>query len=152
MDPKPIPLRSAVTWGLRILLAGVFGYAALAKLSDPADFVSDIERYRLLPHPLAIALGVYLPWLEIACAVCVVTGWCYRGAITLIFVLCLVFGAAIASAWMRGLDISCGCFGHRDATTALPVALIRSGALAAVALLLLRKKSEVNPTRDESIS
>lgn len=101
-----------VSWICRLGLGGVFIYAAIIKLVDPADFVGDIDHYALLPYSLALAFGVFLPWLELVGGIAVILRWQERGALLLLLSLCGIFGFALASAWWRGLDINCGCFGH----------------------------------------
>jgi hypothetical protein len=49
---------------------------------------------------------------------------------------------ALASAWFRGLDIDCGCFGHAITSTSLPLALARSFTLGLVALYLLNRSCD----------
>jgi putative oxidoreductase len=131
-------LKTVMLWAGRLLLGGTFAYAAVLKLADPATFATDIAHYRLLPYPLTLAVSVYLPWLELVCAMAVLVRWRERGAQALLLGVCVVFSLALASAWWRGLDISCGCFGHAGVATALPFALARSTALGLVALLLLK--------------
>jgi len=131
-------LKTAALWVGRLLLSGTFAYAAVLKLTDPATFATDIAHYRLLPYPLTSAMGVYLPWLEGVCAAAVLVRWRERGALALLLGLCVLFSLALASAWWRDLDISCGCFGHAGDATAVPFALARSTALGFVAFLLLK--------------
>ncbi|MDI1248808.1 MAG: DoxX family membrane protein [Lacunisphaera sp.] len=133
----PTPLKTAVLWCGRLLLGGTFLYAATLKIMNPAAFVADIDHYRLLPYPGAVVLGVYLPWIEVVCGLAVVLRWRERGALALLLALCMVFSVALASAWIRGLDINCGCFGH-GATANLHQALARSLILGVVALYLFR--------------
>jgi putative oxidoreductase len=130
---------SALAWAGRLLLAGVFGYAATAKILDPQAFATDIDHFRLLPYWLASFAGAYLPWLELLCAAAVLFRRCERGALLLLVGLCVVFSLALASAWIRGLDINCGCFGHSDISTNFPWAIARAAALGFVAFLLFRK-------------
>jgi len=124
-------------WLGRLLLGGIFAYAAVTKLLDPAALAADIGHYRLVPHPAAVLLASYLPWIELLCAAAVLSRQQERGALTLLLGLCLIFSVALASAWIRGLDITCGCFGH-STTTSVPWALARSSALGLIALILLR--------------
>lgn len=131
-------LKSTARWLARLLLGGVFIYAGGLKSLDPAVFATDIDHYRLLPYPLALLAGLYLPWLEILCGTAVILRWRERGALLLVAGLCALFALAITSAWVRGLDIRCGCFGHGNTGTALPVALLRSLVLGTLAVLLLR--------------
>ena len=128
-------MKTAVIWFLRILLCGTFVYAGASKLLDPQAFASDIGHYRLLPYPLAIALALYLPWLELLCGLAVTIRQLEYGALTLILGMCLTFAGALASAWWRGLDISCGCFGH-DTLVVVPWALARVVMLAVLAFWL----------------
>ena len=126
-------------WFCRLLLGGAFAYAAIQKILDPAAFAADIGHYRLLPYPLIPPLALYLPWLELTCSIGVLSRRRERGSLLLITGMCGVFCAALASAWFRGLDINCGCFGHGTAASSLPWAIARSFALGLIALLLLRQ-------------
>jgi putative oxidoreductase len=130
---------ATLSWAGRLLLAGVFGYAATAKILDPQAFATDIDHFRLLPYWLASFAGAYLPWLELLCAAAVLFRRCERGALLLVTGLCMMFAVALASAWVRGLDISCGCFGHSEISTNFPWAIVRATALGVVAFLLFRK-------------
>jgi len=140
MAAKPT-LSIAANGAGRLLLGGAFAWAAAAKIHDPATFASDITHYRLLPHVATLALSLYLPWLELLCAAAVLTRRCERGALAILLVLCVIFSAALTSAWLRGLDISCGCFGGGGASTPLVISLLRSLGLGVIALLLLRSAS-----------
>jgi putative oxidoreductase len=96
---------------LRLLVGGVFLVAGGLKAADPAHFAADIDHFRLLPYFSVAPLALYLPWLEIICGLAVIAGAARRSALLLLLGLTVVFIVAIASAWMRGLDIRCGCFG-----------------------------------------
>jgi len=96
---------------LRFLVGGVFLVAGGLKVLDPARFAADIDHFRLLPYFAVAPLALYLPWLEIICGLAVFVGAARRSALVLLFALTVVFIAAITSAWLRGLDIRCGCFG-----------------------------------------
>ena len=125
-------------WVGRIILAAVFVYAGAAKALDPAAFADAIGSYRLLPHPAGVALALYLPWLEITGGLGVLWSRTRQGALSLLFLLCLVFAIAVASAWIRGLDIACGCFGGGAVgAAALRTSLLRSASLALLAGALL---------------
>lgn len=138
------PVENAVSWLCRVILGGAFVVAATFKLLDPAAFAVDIGHYHLLPHPATIALAVYLPWLELLSGAAVLIRRVDRGALLILTVLCGIFCVALASAWIRGLDIECGCFGHAVATPSV-VALGRSLALGLLALWLYRRR------RDEAV-
>jgi putative oxidoreductase len=124
-------------WSCRLVLGLTFAVAAALKILDPAAFATDIGHFHLLPHPLALGAAVYLPWLELLCGFAVLVRWRERGAQLVLAGLCGVFCVALASAWFRGLDLSCGCFGHGTDPSPLPLAIARSVALGLAALYLL---------------
>jgi hypothetical protein len=57
-------------------------------------------------------LAFYLPWLEILCGLALIFRFLYRGGLSILSALALVFIGATIAAKARGLDITCGCFGH----------------------------------------
>ena len=121
---------------LRWIVAGVFLYAGAIKALDPAQFAADVENFQLLPYAAACATGLYLPWLEIVAALALATGIWRAGASLLLGGMLCVFLAALGSAWARGLDITCGCFGHAANKTNYPLALFIDLALLAALLAI----------------
>ena len=110
---RPLRLGWRILWRiLDFLVGGLFIYAGVMKAFDPVGFARDIDNYKLLPWPVAVALGLYLPWLEIFSGLALITRRLYRGALLILAGLMIVFIAASMIAKARGLDISCGCFGH----------------------------------------
>lgn len=108
-SPRPfIPLFALIC---RLTLAIIFFYAGIEKIINPRDFAVAIYNYQLLPDCAVNALAVILPWLEIIVAICLVAGLYVRGATLISSALFLTFATALAISLVRGLDISCGCFG-----------------------------------------
>jgi len=97
---------------LAIIIGGLFIYAGVIKVLDPVGFAGDIDNYKTLPWPIGVRLAFYLPWLEILCGLALITRVLYRGGVFILTVLMAVFIVATIVAKARGLDISCGCFGH----------------------------------------
>ena len=95
-----------------LIVGCIFIYAGGIKVMDPIGFARDIDNYHMLPWPLSVRLAFYLPWLEIFCGLAVVCGVFYRGGLLILNALILIFIIASVVAKARGLDISCGCFGH----------------------------------------
>src|ERR1700730_12455798 len=95
-----------------LVVGGIFIYAGVLKMLDPVQFANDIDNYKLLPWFVSVRLAFYLPWLEIFCGLALIFRFLYRGGLSLLAVLVLVFIAATVAAKARGLDITCGCFGH----------------------------------------
>lgn len=105
--------RSTIFWrGLAIIVGALFVYAGALKVLDPVRFAGDIQNYHVLPWFVNVRLAFYLPWLEIICGLALIFRRFYSGALALLFALLLVFIGASIAAKARGIDISCGCFGH----------------------------------------
>lgn len=104
--------------GLRLALAGIFIYAGAVKAPWPQRFALDIESYRLAPPAVAAALARYLPYLEIVAGLGILIRRVAPGATLLLGTLTGVFLVALLSAWARGLEIQCGCFGAGEAAAA----------------------------------
>jgi len=121
----------------RWLVGAVFLYACLDKLLHPGAFAQNIANYRLVPMALLHPLAWLLPVVEAVTGLALVAGWLPRGAALLAALMTMVFIAAIGSALVRDLDISCGCF-HTDSGHAVGRdLLLRDVGLLAVALVPL---------------
>jgi hypothetical protein len=95
-----------------LIVGGIFVYAGAIKGLDPVQFANDIDNYKTLPWFVGVRLAFYLPWLEIFCGLAVIFRFLYRGGLSILTALIAVFIGATLAAKMRGLDITCGCFGH----------------------------------------
>jgi len=95
-----------------LIIGGIFIYAGAIKVMDPIGFARDIDNYHMLPWPVSVLLAFYLPWLEIFCGLAVLCGLFYRGGLLILNALISIFIIASIVAKARGLDITCGCFGH----------------------------------------
>lgn len=139
----------------RFALGGVFVYAGVVKIwnfaghhSATPDFYEDIVNFHLLEallparfaSDLAMIAAIYLPWLELSAGLALLLHRAVAGAAALIALLTTIFLGALASAWARGLEISCGCFGHETLATNYPLHLLGNAALLALALSLLLQK------------
>ena len=121
---------------LDFAVAGIFIYAGALKAIDPVQFASDIDNYKILPWPVGVALAFYLPWLEIFCALGLVFRFLYRGALSILTLSIVIFTLVTIAAKVRGLDITCGCFGHASQNWSFPAHLATNLAIL-VALLAL---------------
>jgi len=95
-----------------IIIGGLFIYAGAIKVVDPVEFARDIDNYKMLPWQVNVWMGLYLPWLEILCGLALITRVLYRGSVFVLTALMVLFIIITGIAKARGLDISCGCFGH----------------------------------------
>jgi len=95
-----------------LIVGGVFICTGAIKAFDPIRFASDIDNYKILPWAIAVGLAFYLPWLEIFCGIALILRRFYLGGLSILAGLISVFVIATVAAKVRGLDITCGCFGH----------------------------------------
>ena len=101
-----------IRWVLGVLLGALFAYAGITKVLDPARFFVDIQNYDIVPWRSAtVVLAFYLPWLEIICGMALTVRSLRAGSLIILTIMLFAFTGALALAWARGLDISCGCFG-----------------------------------------
>ena len=142
----------------RLALGGLFIYAGVAKIfALPAirdamiagqallplerflaleDFFWDVHHFGLTPWDISMVLAMFLPWLEVVSGLALISSRLRAGALLIITALSAVFLGAIASAWWRGLDLTCGCFGKEVNATNYPQHLLLNGAMLAACLVL----------------
>ena len=120
---------------LRLLLAGVFMYAAWTKLRQPwLVFALSIDAYQLLPEWAVLATARVLPWLELAIGVLLLTGVWLRYVSIVAAVILAIFFATMLLSFGKGMGIDCGCFGVGEPLSAKTLA--RDGLLLASAITL----------------
>lgn len=107
-------LKTAISWLLRIILAGVLIYAGCAKIARPDEFFTDISNYRIFPAWTAYAASYFMPPFEIVVGIFLLTRRGLDAGLIASAAMMAVFIILISSAWARGLDISCGCFGNGE--------------------------------------
>jgi uncharacterized membrane protein YphA (DoxX/SURF4 family) len=139
-------LHRALTWrghsvlGLlaRVYLGGVFIFASLHKIADPASFALDVATYQLLPLELVNLTALVMPWVEIIAGVMIVVGFRTRAAALLIAAMMLMFMVALGWALYQGLDMSCGCFASSQEEDPISAATMwRDAGWLALALYVL---------------
>ena len=97
---------------LEIAVGALFVYAGALKAWDPIELAEDIDHYHVLPWAIGVRLAFYLPWLEILSGVALLACRFTAGARGILTALMLLFIVASILAKVRGIDVSCGCFGH----------------------------------------
>jgi uncharacterized membrane protein YphA (DoxX/SURF4 family) len=125
---------------LRLILGGIFLYAGVVKIAAPVAFAGSVAAYKILPYFGNYLVASILPWLELLCGLMLVTGYKYRSAAMLVFILSLVFMGALLSVIFRGLDIDCGCFRQGGGKTSAWTALARDIGCMLVAVYLSRSR------------
>ncbi len=96
----------------RIIIAFIFIYAGVQKITDPEAFAISISNYRLFPISLVNFIAITLPWIEMITGILLLLGIAVKENSTIIFLMSLIFTIAITISLFRGLNIECGCFGN----------------------------------------
>ena len=100
---------------LRFGVATLFVWTGLLKLQSPDAAHIAIFQYRLVSWEAAGVLSTLIPMLELCAALGLLIPRLRLGGLSLCMGLLFVFCGALATALLRNLDISCGCFGTTDA-------------------------------------
>ena len=134
--------RPAVVRGAQLVIGIVFVVAGLAKVGSLGAFAGQIHNFRLIPIWSENVLAVTLPWIELLAGVSLILGVERRAGAWIVAVLMAGFTLGVAQAWMRGLDIECGCFGTGDATRVGLRKLVENVGLTTLALVALIRPSD----------
>lgn len=132
------PVYKAAWFLARLAMAGIFIYASLDKIAQPAAFAKDVYNYQILPDALINLTALVLPWLELFLGLCLLAGIWLPGAVLAVNGLLVVFLAALLFNTTRGLDINCGCFstGAEAAAMSTTYYLIRDIAFLVIGAFL----------------
>jgi len=128
----------------RTVLGATLFYAGIVKLLEPGQALQAVQAYRILPSSLDDVVAIGLPLLELVIGVLLLLGLGTRLAAWVAAGLMVVFIAGVASAWIRGLSIDCGCFGGGGDVAPSSKAwrytseILRDVALLLVAIWLIR--------------
>ena len=118
MTPIPGFLRHPlVRRAARILAGVVFLAAAVTKIADLPTFAGQVHNFRLVPVATESLIAMTLPWVELMAGLSLVLGVRPRAGAVVALVLMAAFTTGVGSAWARGLDFECGCFGKASAQT-----------------------------------
>lgn len=130
---------------LRLLVAGVFLYAAIVKLGASERLTITVAQIALLPEGWARPFAIALPWAEMTAAILLLVPRTARLGAIAAAALLFVFLAGLTWAYSQGLAVDCGCFGGEDSSVAtsgqIVFAIARDAVLLAITLLLAARRS-----------
>ncbi len=121
---------------LRVVIGGIFIVAGAGKVGHPADFAAQIAGFQLVPRGVIAPMAIVLPYLEILLGGYLVLGLFTRAAAWCAVALLALFDAAIASAVVRGMTVSCGCFGPTDKTVTTWAEVARDAIFVVLAIVI----------------
>lgn len=122
---------------LRLFIGGMFIYAAWDKVLNPYAFAASIRAYKIVPFAMSNFCTLAISWSELIAGVMLVLGILTRKAAGAVFVLVVVFIAAIATTIVRGMVIDCGCFGSDGGASTSWILIGRNIALLVGTMLVM---------------
>lgn len=122
---------------LRIGFGLLLIYAAIDKIRYPLDFAQMVENYRVVGEDLSYWIAVFIPSLEIILGLLLMSGFWRRTAALMTMALMLVFLVLVTQAYVRGLDVHCGCFSTGEEGEAIGPMKIFSNIVYALLSIVL---------------
>ena len=127
---------NAVVLILRLVIGAIFLVAGVSKIGHAAEFAAQIAGFHLLPQIVIAPIALGLPFLEVLLGGYLIIGLFTRAAAWVAAAMLLLFDGAIASAVVRGMTVSCGCFGPADKTVTTWAEVARDAVFVALAVVI----------------
>jgi putative oxidoreductase len=102
---------------LRLIIGGLFIYAAVPKITDPKAFAAIVKGYQLFPIWSVNLIAIVLPYVELLTGLFLILGFWKKANAAIIGTLLFFFIIGLVQAYARGLEINCGCFSTSAAST-----------------------------------
>jgi protein-disulfide isomerase/uncharacterized membrane protein YphA (DoxX/SURF4 family) len=121
-------------------LAATWIWASLSKLHSPRRFLQAVRAYDATPEWLSKAIGYGLPVVELCLGILLALGVAVRLAAALSAVVFLFFLIGLIQASIRGIQLTCGCFGGGGLTagsTEYTLDILRDVGMLALAAYLV---------------
>ncbi|MEJ2628071.1 MAG: MauE/DoxX family redox-associated membrane protein [bacterium] len=122
---------------LRFGFGILFLYSSYHKILHPWEFSFDVENYRIVGEGLSRLIAVWIPYLELIVALLLISGIWLKEAILMNYLLMQLFFILVIQAYIRGLDINCGCFHTGGEGTIGPVKIIENLIFLGLSVVLL---------------
>lgn len=111
---------------LGLIIGSMIAFAGLIKFREGSRKLAEsINAYRFIPPALTPTVAAFLPPLEVAIGICLITmapgPWAWFAASLLV-----VYTAAVVSVIRRGISTDCGCFGSVLKTQASTTVVARN--------------------------
>jgi putative oxidoreductase len=139
---NPSNKRRAAINLVRIFLGVIFAYAGGSKLYSSSDFFRALVGYDVgVSNGVLWSIALVLPSFEILCGLALICDRWPETVRSVAAYMCMAFVLVLAQAYLRGLQVECGCFGGRGIANAerLDIALGRAMCLLAASIFLKRE-------------
>lgn len=95
-----------------LILFLIYLSAGIIKILTPRQFYGAVMSYQIIKEPYAVAMvSSIVPFLEVFSALFLLIPAWRKSSSLIIFLMTVVFLFAILSAYLRGINMDCGCFG-----------------------------------------
>lgn len=94
----------------KIFIGALFIISSITKIPNAAKFAESIANYRILPEFLIMPAAIIVPWVQFLAGVILILDIYAKSSAFILSGLLVVYIIAIISAYVRGIDIECGCF------------------------------------------
>ncbi len=121
---------------LRFGLGCFFLFTGLSKITALHETALMLTRSDILPESLSMPLASIGVAMELVVGLCLVFRLSYRAATLWLSVMCSVFVLLFVQAWLRGLSLSCNCWGELAEVTNYPLEVCYRLLILGAAILL----------------
>jgi uncharacterized membrane protein YphA (DoxX/SURF4 family) len=127
---------------VRLILGGVFLISSYYKLVNPQDFAESIKNYEIFGDIIVYWGTITIPALELIIGLMLISGFWLSEVFLVTLGLYIIFDFMLVQAYLRGLDISCGCFSPADVSLINVWKFIENAILTFLAIfgLLIHRK------------
>ncbi len=95
---------------LRFYVGGVFIYASMGKIANPALFSENVAAYNILPFWSINLVAIFIPWLELVCGLFLIIGLRTKTVASILVGMLVLFTAFVILNIKRQAPITCACF------------------------------------------
>ena len=113
---KPAEYSAYLALALRVGLGAYFAWSGWVKVFQTGldEFTRAVGNYKIVVSPWDAVIAYMIPWAEMVIGFCLIVGLWKRGALWALAGLVGVFAFGVGQAWVRNLNIACGCLGSPD--------------------------------------
>ncbi|GAB3946997.1 DoxX family membrane protein [Corynebacterium tapiri] len=109
-----------VSFVARFFMAYIWITAGLHKIGNNLNVTQSIQAYDIFTPAWNHILAQLIGPLELAGGLMLLMGLYLRKSSLVSTIVLVLFIIGISQAWIRGLELNCGCFGPEEATTNYP--------------------------------
>ena len=111
--------------------------ASIDKIRHPYPFADAVEDYRVMGEGLSRWVAVWVPYLEAIVGALLILGVWLNEAVLMNCLLMGVFLIMVSQAYLRRLDIRCGCFFVEGESTIGLMKIVENALFVCFSVLLL---------------